>query len=471
VSALWIAASFALSVVFAWALVRAALGPGRRGWSDPLFRFSLAAGLGMGISSLVYFWARLAFGPSVIAPLAGEILLAAGLIVLSRRRAAAPALDAPPLRFAGLWILAPLVVVCALAAGALFVESTRAAPHGEWDAWGIWNVRAKFMAENSPAWTRAFRPPATASARFGGAMHPEYPPMLPASIARLWSYAGGERTLVPALVAGVFTFALLGLLTGALALLRGPAAGLAGALVLLGSASVLDQGTFQYADIPLAFFLAASIAAALLAARYGDTALALSGVAAGLCAWTKNEGLVLAAAFGLAAAIALRKRAVWWLSGVAPGLLGALCFKLFLAAPDPFLASPSLAAKLSDPARYGIILRGFWRYFMELGDGIAHPAVALMLLAAGLGFSIDAKSLRAWMAGAATLVAAAAGYFAAYVLSPFELEWHVSTSMGRLVTQLWPAAILLTIAALRPAADAAPAVAAPKAPRRQKRAG
>jgi hypothetical protein len=94
-----------------------------------------------------------------------------------------------------------------------------------------------------------------------------------------------------------------------------------------------------------------------------------------------------------------------------------------------------------------------------------------MLLAAGLGFSIDAKSLRAWMAGAATLVAAAAGYFAAYVLSPFELEWHVSTSMGRLVTQLWPAAILLTIAALRPAADAAPAVAAPKAPRRQKRAG
>lgn len=447
-STLWPAASCVLSVALGGALVYLFLGsPGKR-WSHVLLHLSLAIGFGMGVSSLVYFWVRLAAGPSTVAPLAVEIALAAGLAALAWKRGAPPSQDTLRLRFAGVWILGPMVAICAVVAGARFVESTQASPHGGWDAWGIWNVRAKFLAENSPAWTRGFRPSAQASARFGGAMHPEYPPLLPAYVGRSWNYAGTQSTDAPALAAGALSFAVAGLLTAGLAALRGATAGLLGAMIFFGSATVLNIGVLQYADVPLAFFLLAAIVTAMLATRYGDRALALSGLAAGLGAWTKNEGLVMAIGLGAAVAILMRKRALLWLAGAAPGLAAAACYKLFLTPPDPMLHGQSFAAKLADPARYAIILRGFWEQFAAMGDGLAHPALALALLAAGLGFALDAKLRPAWIAGLVAILAALGSYFAAYLFSPFDLQWHVSTSVDRLIVQLWPAVILVVIAIL-----------------------
>jgi hypothetical protein len=56
-----------------------------------------------------------------------------------------------------------------------------------------------------------------------------------------------------------------------------------------------------------------------------------------------------------------------------------------------------------------------------------------------------------WMAvrggPAVRMMAAVAGlmlgsYYLAYVITPFDIAWHVSTSIDRLLVQLWPLVVL-----------------------------
>src|SRR6266550_538828 len=51
--------------------------------------------------------------------------------------------------------------------------------------------------------------------------HSDYPPLVPAAIAHVWSYIGHDDPIVPAILGLVFTFATLGLLVSSLATLRG----------------------------------------------------------------------------------------------------------------------------------------------------------------------------------------------------------------------------------------------------------
>ena len=53
-----------------------------------------------------------------------------------------------------------------------------------------------------------------------------------------------------------------------------------------------------------------------------------------------------------------------------------------------------------------------------------------------------------------TLLTMFVAYFFSYVLTPMDLTWHLSTSLGRLYVQLWPSFIFLLLAALRPAEEA-----------------
>ncbi|HEY3038658.1 MAG TPA: hypothetical protein VGJ66_07965, partial [Pyrinomonadaceae bacterium] len=49
-------------------------------------------------------------------------------------------------------------------------------PHGEWDAWAIWNMRARFIFRAGPFWRDAFSYVIDRS-------RPDYPILIPASIA------------------------------------------------------------------------------------------------------------------------------------------------------------------------------------------------------------------------------------------------------------------------------------------------
>src|SRR5262249_45224423 len=150
------------------------------------------------------------------------------------------------------------------------------------------NLHARFLFRCGPFWKDTFSP-------LLDYYKPDYPLLLPGSIARLWAYANHESILAPAIVAALFTFTLALLTTAAVARLRGSKEGMLAGLVVLGTPGVVDLGATQCADLAVGFFLLATLSLLCLNDSLGHDKryMALAGVAAGLAAWTKNEGLML----------------------------------------------------------------------------------------------------------------------------------------------------------------------------------
>ena len=343
-------------------------------------------------------------------------------------------------------------------------------PHGRWDAWLIWNMHARFLYRGGDHWRDAFASGLDWS-------HWDYPLLLPLSIARGWVYAGGETTHLPAVMAFLFTFLLLGLLLTALSLLRGAIPGCLGALLLLGTPFFIYMGTSQFADIPLALFILTTLIMLFLQAgspEHRPGALILAGIAAGLCAWTKNEGLLFfvivagslfcTTAYFQGGASSL-KRTAWFLAGALPILLIVLYFKIALAPTNDLMAGFSLSAlleKLLDPSRYGQIVRAFFItgisftqrvYDMRTGMQLQLGPVSILLPAVYLlitGIRIAPREKVGLVQTASVLLLMTVGYFFVYVVTPRDLHYHLMTSLNRLFLQLWPGVLFVVFMIARP---------------------
>jgi len=101
----------------------------------------------------------------------------------------------------------------------------------------------------------------------------------------------------------LFFLALLSTITGGIAGLRGAVPGVLAGLCLMGVPAVLTEVPSQYADVPLACFMAGAALFALLDCP------AMAGVLAGFAAWTKDEGLLFLAILFAAIAVLKRPRA------------------------------------------------------------------------------------------------------------------------------------------------------------------
>ena len=73
-------------------------------------------------------------------------------------------------------VIGALALVVVVACAVLLVDWIGAHPHGRWDAWAIWNLRAKFLATPSDRWRDAFDPVVSWS-------HPDYPLLLPLAVS------------------------------------------------------------------------------------------------------------------------------------------------------------------------------------------------------------------------------------------------------------------------------------------------
>src|SRR5256712_6199342 len=106
------------------------------------FRAALAIALGTGAWAASYAAWRMAFGTPGAAKDVVLALAGAAALAVFRRRLPAPAQgrEAAPRRLYALFAAA-----CVVAAAA-FVEHTLRFPDGGWDAWMIWNLRARFLA-------------------------------------------------------------------------------------------------------------------------------------------------------------------------------------------------------------------------------------------------------------------------------------------------------------------------------------
>lgn len=337
------------------------------------------------------------------------------------------------------------LLACAVVAFILVVMDK---PHGSGDATSIWNMRARFMFRGHDLWTRGFSPAISWS-------HPDYPLLLPASIARLWTYVGLDTPRVPQVLAGLFGAATVGVLFSSLVILRSVRRGLEAAVFLLAAAGFVKLTGWQYADVPLGFFILATTTLLLLGEkeREGNLGLfSLAGVMAGFAAWTKNEGslFVLAALLAITATTlakeGLRKCLVTlglFAAGLLPVLSVLLFFKIRFAPPNDLFGSRDLGllfARMLDFHRYVVIAGAFGKELLLWGSGLTAILAAYVVLN-----RVATQPPRPVMAvaGALAIALVTAGYFFVYVVTPHDLAWHIETSLERLLLQLWPTFLLL----------------------------
>lgn len=421
-----------------WAVVRCLL-PHRGGFYSWLLEVSLGLGVGAGVSSLVAFvliWAGIA---GRISLLAAE-LLAAALAGFFALRRAKPAPAAPPAENPWwIWILRIAAVIAIVILLFNFADTTSANPSGQWDASAIWNLRARYLAGGPENWRNAVS--VEMAAGMIGADHPGYPLLISGFIARTWIVLGDTQAPVPAALSLIFTLATVGLLCGALAPVSEIFALLA-ALVCLGADAFFSQAASQYADIPLGFFILASLAML-------PESMLLAGLLAGFAAWTKNEGLPFAIALIAVAFWRSRFSARPILAGAAAPLAAVLALKVILVHGAESMFPKSLAqaaAMIADPSRWGRIVVSYAQNIWNFGVPWAHPV--LLLAIAGFAFGLVPPKDRPWWLLAAPLALLAAD-FGIYLITTADLAWHLGTSNVRLLVQVWPALLFAFMLFLR----------------------
>jgi hypothetical protein len=354
-------ASFAVPFLLGHQVVAACWPKRLHGLSDRVLRTVSSFGLGIGLTSAISFLCIVLIGrASRWAIVVETAVLGVVLLVRRWRRGAQPVVAAQPGRS---FSAADIVTTCfiILAVETVGVVSFRV-PHGAWDAVAIWNMHAKFL--NSPTvggWKALFDPVVQT--------HADYPPLLPASVARGWMYVGRSVPLVPMALVWLFTTALLALLPAAVSLSRGRWNAALSCAALASSTVFLGTAVSQYADLPLAFFMLLSIALlhrADLCEDGGRGLFVLAGLAAGMAALTKNEGNLFLVALGVGRILhlvltgrsATTARSLWWLAvGTLPLVLVALLYKSF--SPPNYLMTSGAAElwkRLTSSARVGTIL-------------------------------------------------------------------------------------------------------------------
>lgn len=336
-------------------------------------------------------------------------------------------------------------------------------PHGRWDAWLIWNMHARFIYRSGENWRDMFA---------GGLdwTHADYPLMLPLSVVRSWIYQGGEGVHAPMLLAMLFSLAVIGLLVSSVVLFRRQSQGFLAGLALMGSPFFIILTIYQVADIPLAFFILATIVACYISDRgekYNYRALLLAGIAAGMACWTKNEGLLFlaAAAAGRMVLLSIRsgwkssfRQTFWLLTGALPPLLAVIYFKAGLAPSGDLFSGQSvqqIIQRLTDSQRYTEIIKAFFLTAITFTQGVVNirsgisfnPAViGVIPLAAYMaltGLIADRRERSAALNALAMPLIMLAGFFAVYLVTPHDLRWHLFTSLNRLFMQVWPCLIFV----------------------------
>jgi hypothetical protein len=418
------------------------------GGSAWLTQLPMALGLGVGLSSIVW-WALLPFSA-----LLGERKLSADIVIwtvatlLAFRTRQAPAAgrvrDETSMPRLVAW--ASLVGFVCMSAFAItgVTAFSYVAPHGTWDAWAIWNMRARFLFRGQPLlWQEAFSPELAYS-------HLDYPLLLPLSVSRAWTFLGSDTPMAPVLLAALFAAATVAVAGISVARARTPAHGLIAAIAVLACPAFLEWAPSQVADIPLGFYMLATFVMMWHATTSDASRLwwVLAGVSAGLAAWTKNEGAVFLVVFMAISAVWVLRKYRWaglrylalLCAGAAVGGAALVMFKWRLAPPNGIVSTLDLATVIAraDFDRLRFVVEAVGRELWLGGASIVGVLPIVVAFAAIVG--IRRRGVAPAVA-VVTVVLQVAIYVMVYVLTPYDLRWHVNTSVDRLMVQVLPSAV------------------------------
>ena len=421
----------------------------------------MAFPVGAGVCSLILFFAYL-ICPSQgkFLSLAASLLLTTALLgyVISRnaRDPLSSAEALPPLAhfqkidLQNKRLLAEILLSLAglfLFLGALFAViqffslSTPLNVWGGWDARFFWSLKAKFFFRSPADWQGMFSPKLFWS-------HPDYPLLLPGIQAWGWHWLGRESLIWGPVVSLGFYVSCAFLLVWYLRAYVSSATGWFAGTFFLVLGPYLFWSLQQYADVPLGFFIAASVLTLTAAVRSGQVRLfCVSGLLGGLAAWTKNEGLFFlaeAAVFlGIYCAFRGRRKArdwkplAWFAGGVVLPLLAIVILKVFLGTTGEYLG-PKRA--LHD---YFRLLFGGWdrtslifqAFFVHMTSFTSWKGTWIIFAAGALLRSlkkITGADRCAWIVFGAVLFINL-GYFLTLHLTPYDLKFQIQTAFARLL--------------------------------------
>ena len=221
---------------------------------DLIFKLTLGIGLGLGISSLLYFVYLIFFAGSPYFLYVELVLFLAALLAAYLKNKKTTQVYLPKLSVSFLQITVLIIAAVVFVFSFLgVINYARQRSHGDWDAWMIYNRSARFMYRGQENWKDAF------SKDMGIIFHADYPPLLALNIASRWDILSEETSYVPMFQSILFSFAVLGLCFGALASLKSLGQAGLGVILLGGVSFFLSEGGRQTADVPLAFYMLASI--------------------------------------------------------------------------------------------------------------------------------------------------------------------------------------------------------------------
>ncbi len=297
--------------------------------------------------------------------------------------------------------------------------------YGGWDAWGIWNLHSKYMADGAN-WKKMFQNISFA--------HPDYPLYIPAVNGFFIRLFGGQYTMV---IPFVLQFAITLFIPVIIYLETLKKNIVVAAVILLMFAAdtfFLTKGATQYADTPLAFFFLCAFAC-INYAKESSKYVLMAAASLGCCMWIKNEGAILAFIFIVCYAPDLfaRKNIGAFAVGIGLPLLVYLLFKTHYA-PDAAIVSgqgKDSFNQLLMKDRYDLV----WDYFKNnVAQKYYYVKICLFVY---FGFCIIER--RGPDKQFFVLLLCIIAYTMIYILTPGKIEWLLETSQERLMHQLMPA--------------------------------
>ncbi len=308
---------------------------------------------------------------------------------------------------------------------------------GAWDAWWFWNYRAKFFTQND-LWNQHNMPTYGRNLVANRLGHADYSPGLSTAVAFFWKLTSSTNMLYPFLIALVFSISIPLLIFTELYQKNIIVASFVSLGLLVTNKFYIGFTAAMLADVWISFFLLASL---VCWNNYLETKdkklLFLTGLMLGGLIWSKNEGLFLAFAFIAfnVKSFLQKKNLLNLLCGLGLPLVLLIVFKGFFAPKGDlfFQGKSGLKDKITSVERYKLI----WDYFaLEINT---HHLLAKLTT---LYFGIHLVVLKKWpFRNFYFLLFSLLGYLGIYLISPHNLDWHISTSIDRIVWHLLPAFI------------------------------
>ena len=293
---------------------------------------------------------------------------------------------------------------------------------GRWDAWALWNYHAKYLdLEHIKFITNQTK-----------LDHPDYPLLLPGIIAFFWKLFGTQSLMVPYIISLFVTIIIPVIIFLALYRKNLIIAGLV--LVLMATDDkFIDYGLFQYADLPLGlFFLCAFISVQY--AKENKAMVTFTAIFLGCCIWTKNEGSMLSLVFILFHLKTLFANGKWknFLAGFLLPLVILTAYKIYMPATDIIgEQSHKTLLQFLDWDRYNMI----WASMSDnINDRFFYLKIGAMIYAV---ICLAEKKMPG--KDMLVLLTCLIAVFFVYVFTTKDLQWHLESSMDRVLFQLMPA--------------------------------